>query len=523
MKAKRMLSLLLTAALMLSMMTPAFAAAAQTELPLASQTQMEETNEAVSIRLQATGKLVYGSPFELSVVTRPADVQYIGVVLGVKGEAKGYVTLVLSDKLRTLLKMIPLPRKMSKTPDQVEEFNVYAYVKQLIDGNDVSVLLSVADEVVKVMDALKFYIPTLKDMSLGLKLSLEMIRRYLPEGVFSRIYLDEQPVDSGRYIAGAVALQSGDLNTAGVAMFRIKPKTEGVRLYWAEELPAVTLAEAESPMTIWVPRMTLTRSDEGLTTTFVPRDEYPNFAGNKSQLFQVVCFEDSRRGDYDYNDLVIHVLYQTRQNIFGFGVQPVALGSTKSIKLGCVVYKGGKRVFKGLITPDGADCRSQYFKSMEGTLNTYDKANIKVGEYLGSTIRNWDVSKIEGDGVMRVEWYIEVDNGVELYALSTAYLNDSFDKDKLPYGLVITTTGTEYVDEKGGYLCGFDWFNYPRESVHIKEVYPEMWNWLTTDNSYNFADIYDGRNVPANACPAADLGLFEARTIDVTNRKYRAD
>ena len=80
------------------------------------------------------------------------------------------------------------------------------------------------------------------------------------------------------------------------------------------------------------------------------------------------------------------------------------------------VYKrqGGKRVFKGLITPDGADCRSQYFKSMEGTLNTYDKVNIKVGEYLGSTIRNWDVSKIEGNGPMRVEWYIEVDNGVEL-------------------------------------------------------------------------------------------------------------
>ena len=247
MKAKRMLSLLLTAALMLSMMTPAFAAAAQTELPPVSQTQMEETNEAVSIRLQATGKLVYGSPFELSVVTRPADVQYIGVVLGVKGEAKGYVTLVLSDKLRTLLKMIPLPRKMSKTPDQVEEFNVYAYVKQLIDGNDVSVLLSVADEVVKVMDALKFYIPTLKDVSLGLKLSLEMIRRYLPEGAFSRIYLDEQPVDSGRYIAGAVALQSGDLNTAGVAMFRIKPKTEGVRTYWAQEVPeTMTVEEAQN-------------------------------------------------------------------------------------------------------------------------------------------------------------------------------------------------------------------------------------------------------------------------------------
>ena len=175
------------------------------------------------------------------------DVILIGVVLGIKGEAKGYVTLVLSDKLRTLLKMIPLPRKMSKTPDQVEEFNVYAYVKQLIDGNDVSVLLGVADEVVKVMDTLKFYIPTLKDMSMGLKLSLELIRRYLPEGAFSRIYLDEQPVDSGSYVAGAVALESGDLNTAGAAMFKIKPKTEGVRLYWAEDLPAgMTLAEAEA-------------------------------------------------------------------------------------------------------------------------------------------------------------------------------------------------------------------------------------------------------------------------------------
>ena len=247
MKAKRMLSLLLTAALMLSMMTPAFAAAAQTELPLASQTQMEETNEAVSIRLQATGKLVYGSPFELSVVTRPADVQYIGVVLGVKGEAKGYVTLVLSDKLRTLLKMIPLPKKMSANPEQEEEFNIYAYIKQLIDGNDVSVLLRVADEVVSVMDVLKFYIPTLKDVSTGMKLSLELIRKYLPEGVFSRIYLDEQPTEAGSYVGGAVALESGDVNTAGMAFFRIKPKSAGVRVYWAQELPAsMTAAEAQN-------------------------------------------------------------------------------------------------------------------------------------------------------------------------------------------------------------------------------------------------------------------------------------
>ena len=86
------------------------------------------------------------------------------------------------------------------------------------------------------MDTLKFYIPTLKDMSMGQAL-LELIRRYLPEGAFSRIYLDEQPVDSGSYVAGAVALESGDLNTAGVAMFKIKPKTEGVRLLLGRTCP----------------------------------------------------------------------------------------------------------------------------------------------------------------------------------------------------------------------------------------------------------------------------------------------
>lgn len=82
--------------------------------------------------------------------------------MGTSGEAQGYVTLILSGKIRTLLKMIPLPKKMSANPEQEEEFNIYAYIKQLIDGNDVSVLLRVADEVVSVMDVLKFYIPTLK-------------------------------------------------------------------------------------------------------------------------------------------------------------------------------------------------------------------------------------------------------------------------------------------------------------------------------------------------------------------------
>ena len=246
MRTKRMISLLLAVVLTLSVaVTPAFAASAGAELTAGTSANVEQTNDVVSIRMTASGDLVYGSPFTLSVQTTPADVQYLGVVIGTKGEAKGYVNLVLSDKIRTLLKMIPLPKKMSATPDQAEEFNVYQYLKQLIDGNDVSVLLRVADEVVSVMDTLQFYVPQVEQVASGLRLALNLIRKYLPEGAFSRIYLDEQPVDSGNYVAGAVALENGDVNTAGFAMFKIKQKTDGVRMYWAQQAEApMSAAEA---------------------------------------------------------------------------------------------------------------------------------------------------------------------------------------------------------------------------------------------------------------------------------------
>lgn len=231
-KGKRLIAFTLAAAVTLSIAAmPVLAAAPSARQSIAA----EEENSAVTIRLKATGDLVYGSDCKLEIETNPQDTQYLGIVLGTGGEANGYVTLVMSDKIRTLLKMIPLPKKMSKTPDQAEEFNVYSYLKQLIDGNDVSVLLRVADEAVSVMDVLHFYVPQIDQVANGMRLALNLIRKYLPEGAFSRIYLDEQPTDSGNYVAGAVALENGDVNTAGFAMFKIKPKTDGVRMYWAQQ------------------------------------------------------------------------------------------------------------------------------------------------------------------------------------------------------------------------------------------------------------------------------------------------
>ncbi|MBQ4278685.1 MAG: hypothetical protein IJC16_01850 [Rikenellaceae bacterium] len=289
------------------------------------------------------------------------------------------------------------------------------------------------------------------------------------------------------------------------------------------------IAEAASPMTIQLPRgAAAARGEGGITCRFVPADEYPNvLTENRAKLYQVVCFEDSRSADYDYNDLVFHVKYQIRGNRFGFGIQPVALGSRKPIRLGCIVYKGDYEVFKGLLTPDGADCRTQYFRSQEGYVNTQgpepnffprDPSLAGWREYLGSTIRCWDMSKYTASGAPRVEWYIVVDGGTELYALSTVYLDRSFDKEGLPYGLVITNTGQSYLDQDNN-VCGFDWFNYPAENKHIRDVYPQLWQWLTTDVAYDFSDIYTAE-VPSGAFPAADLHLFEVADLDLCVDKY---
>ena len=87
MKAKRLIALALAAVFMLSAAaTPVFAAAA---LPQ-ENAALEQQNDMVSIRLKATGDLVYGSNYKLEVQTNPADTQYIGVVVGVGGEANGY-------------------------------------------------------------------------------------------------------------------------------------------------------------------------------------------------------------------------------------------------------------------------------------------------------------------------------------------------------------------------------------------------------------------------------------------------
>ena len=236
---KRLAALALAVMMACASAVPAFAAAA----PAPDAAALSEDNALVSIRIEATDNAVYGSPFEVGIRADPEDTQYIAVVLGVSGQAKGFVTLLLPEKVRILLELVPLPASMSADPANTRDFNLYRYLKQLIDGNDVDVLIRVAEELTALMEILQYYVPALQDVVTGMRSALNLIRRFLPEGLVTHIYVDEQPVDAGNYVAGAVTLSRSDVNTGGFALFKIAPKREGVRQYWAQQTPASMTVE----------------------------------------------------------------------------------------------------------------------------------------------------------------------------------------------------------------------------------------------------------------------------------------
>lgn len=245
MQSKRIISLVLAVVLACTAASPAFAAASKTlNIPIRwNQQQLEDENAVASIKITAAKNAVYGSPIDLTITAEPADTQYIAVVIGTGGEAKGFVTLLLPEKVRILLELIPLPASMAANVEKASNFNLYEYLKQLIDGSDADVLLRVAEELTAVMDVLKYYMPSLNDFVTSMRQALNLIRWVLPDSMATRIYLDEQPTDSGNYVAGAVTLGDDQLNTAGLATIKVARKSQGVRMYWAEQTPEVMTVE----------------------------------------------------------------------------------------------------------------------------------------------------------------------------------------------------------------------------------------------------------------------------------------
>lgn len=249
MRTKRIAAFLLAAVMAVGVMTsPALAAGPEAAAPVESATSISEENEIIKLPVSVTMRVdkgaTYGSPCGLTVTTNPANVQYVGAVIGISGQAKGYVSVILPEKVRILLKMIPLPKAMaSDSLREGEVFTVYEYVKQLVDGREVEDLLKVAEEIAVLLGALEYYVPDVKGVGDGIKQVVDLANTYIPEGLLTQVYLDREPTDAGRYVMGALTVESRYVNTSAIKTFTIRQKSDGVSAFWAEQTPASMTAE----------------------------------------------------------------------------------------------------------------------------------------------------------------------------------------------------------------------------------------------------------------------------------------
>ena len=133
-----------------------------------------------------------------------------------------------------------------------------------------------------------------------------------------------------------------------------------------------TLAICSYSTTISIPTFRaskLGRASENSPITIENVKNENNYYQGVLNTWQVVAFEDSREGDYDYNDLIIHVNWSIRENNYTISVQPVALGSSKKIKLGFEKMDGNISSVNEVIVAE--DCRKELFEGREGFINTF--------------------------------------------------------------------------------------------------------------------------------------------------------
>lgn len=211
-----------------------------------------------------------------------------------------------------------------------------------------------------------------------------------------------------------------------------------------------TLAVTNIPINIYIPNV-LNRFDSlKLDTISVDTNNI------YSQYFQTIAFEVFDE-DYDFNDLVIYIKnkckYLNNKDYFlqSLEIQPIALGTTQNIKLGCVLSNGSEYIISNNV-------KKELFNNIDGYINTIsEKENIKFNSYLAL-----DSIKINKNSNPYIAWFIEV-NKARYYAVCSEINYEEYnmfgDKD-IPYGLVFYNT-----------------FMYPEEGNSIFEVYKDFYLW----------------------------------------------
>lgn len=211
----------------------------------------------------------------------------------------------------------------------------------------------------------------------------------------------------------------------------------------------------------------LTKALEDYQIVNVPVEGEPGVA-SENDLDMVVAFEDTKNGDHDYNDLVFQAHIKITNAAAGgstvdVDITPVAMGATLTLGLGIVLTDAeGNVLTDQLITNN---CRAFLFNGDQSFINT------------GNGRKHYEAchGKFTPQGsaaVTGVSWYL-LSAGQKLYASN--YFQPCLDNDNVPQGLVLMNirSNTYYVlDEETKCFCGNDFWQYPVESTHIKNVYP---------------------------------------------------
>lgn len=283
-----------------------------------------------------------------------------------------------------------------------------------------------------------------------------------------------------------------------------------------------TLCVTKTATSIIIPKTFATsKADEEIVISYVDSSN-PNYAGYLSgdgvnvKMWQTIAFEDSKAGDYDYNDLVIHIRYELssqkagEQKLF-MGIHPIAFGATKNIKLGCVVYYGETKVLDEIITQNS---KEELFLNENGEssgisemINTF-KINYHANVF--TKVISLDANNVRF-GDIKVVWFIEIENGIRLYSVNERY--PYLDANKRPYGLIISNTGKPWLIPNLDNVSTQHWFEYPTELLNISDCYNDSehlgfnsfdawltgstkeWNMRNPKNVFDITQEYNGKLV----------------------------
>ena len=208
-------------------------------------------------------------------------------------------------------------------------------------------------------------------------------------------------------------------------------------------------------------------------------EEFPDYKnGGISRYNQTLAFEDTKKGDQDYNDLIVYVNQENGWNGKGYKIKlkitPTALGSTIPIAFGFDDYDGDEYTIAN-------DCRKELFKSDKGFINTVKNGDIK--SYKTIHTKTYQMKSTDWK-YTKLNFWIKA-SGNKLY-IATA----SHSEEEIDYSLMVGTHNKPYG------LSIPDFFEYPAETKSIYNTYPDFDKWIKGDlndfrnTGYNLDNLY---------------------------------